>query len=358
MNLGENIECDETGTVSGYDTGRVIAKFSHVAEGEAFVKLNNYIQNPTHSIFLNSHKMNLGENISCDGTGSVYGEDTGRIIAKFSHFAEGLAFTKLYNTEQNTQCWCESCDLASNDFRTHMAICPNCGDKRCKKALNHENECSENKNSTSSNIDRIIELERLNKELSSALNLYMPRTRDGYSEVFKEDGRWFYVRHEEAGKVEIECTREHGKALDALAENDTYNATNNQPEELCPVCGKGHIVNELKDDTFDYSNIQLHCEKIETFCDSCGSILATPETIKSNLQLIEEAKTSYDLALQNSYIVGAKGVPHSDYEHSLFIYFLKGHCWENGDWDAEKQEYRDMWTRVLYSVWRARSFVK
>ena len=42
MNLGENIKADETGCITGCETGRVIAKFSHVSEGESFVEMVNF----------------------------------------------------------------------------------------------------------------------------------------------------------------------------------------------------------------------------------------------------------------------------------------------------------------------------
>lgn len=41
MDLGEQIETDETGCITGVDTGRVVAKFSHVGESVAFVELYN-----------------------------------------------------------------------------------------------------------------------------------------------------------------------------------------------------------------------------------------------------------------------------------------------------------------------------
>lgn len=41
MNLGEKVETDKAGCVCGVDTGRVIAKFSHVHEAESFVELAN-----------------------------------------------------------------------------------------------------------------------------------------------------------------------------------------------------------------------------------------------------------------------------------------------------------------------------
>lgn len=40
-------------------------------------------------------------------------------------------------------CWCEACDLAQGELlgRTRMAICPNCGDKRCPRAIHHDAVC-------------------------------------------------------------------------------------------------------------------------------------------------------------------------------------------------------------------------
>ena len=43
--------------------------------------------------------------------------------------------------EIKDNCFCETCDLSKNAFKTHMAICPDCGDKRCAKAKNHINKC-------------------------------------------------------------------------------------------------------------------------------------------------------------------------------------------------------------------------
>ena len=41
VDFGEFLECDEKGFVIGVDTGRVVAKFSHVQEGESFVQSYN-----------------------------------------------------------------------------------------------------------------------------------------------------------------------------------------------------------------------------------------------------------------------------------------------------------------------------
>ena len=43
--------------------------------------------------------------------------------------------------EIKDNCFCETCDLSKSALRTHMAICPDCGDKRCAKAKNHINKC-------------------------------------------------------------------------------------------------------------------------------------------------------------------------------------------------------------------------
>jgi hypothetical protein len=41
MNLGENIETDDSGLITGLSTGRLIAKFSHVEEAKTFVEMVN-----------------------------------------------------------------------------------------------------------------------------------------------------------------------------------------------------------------------------------------------------------------------------------------------------------------------------
>lgn len=41
MNFGEHLESDDKGSISGLDTGRLVATFSHVSEGESFVECYN-----------------------------------------------------------------------------------------------------------------------------------------------------------------------------------------------------------------------------------------------------------------------------------------------------------------------------
>lgn len=41
------------------------------------------------------------------------------------------------------ECWCEFCDMAANNgWRSRMSLCPECGDKRCARALTHDAPCS------------------------------------------------------------------------------------------------------------------------------------------------------------------------------------------------------------------------
>jgi len=51
----------------------------------------------------------------------------------------------------NPYCWCYECNrerqtfiggMSVPFFRTHMIVCPECGNKRCPKATNHENACT------------------------------------------------------------------------------------------------------------------------------------------------------------------------------------------------------------------------
>lgn len=49
----------------------------------------------------------------------------------------------VQSTGSTQRCWCAACDKAAHHgMRTHMSVCPQCGSKRCEKALNHQAECS------------------------------------------------------------------------------------------------------------------------------------------------------------------------------------------------------------------------
>lgn len=44
------------------------------------------------------------------------------------------------------KCYCATCDRAVNLLPSRMAICPECGDKRCPRAEDHRNACSKTPN--------------------------------------------------------------------------------------------------------------------------------------------------------------------------------------------------------------------
>lgn len=56
-----------------------------------------------------------------------------------------------------------------------------------------------------------------------------------------------------------------------------------------------------------------------------------------------------------AYDMGAKGSPHSEQERALFEAYMRGHCWQFGEWDAKLGCYSDMGTRMLFGVWRDRA---
>jgi len=47
--------------------------------------------------------MNINENVRHDGAGVVTGCDTERVVAEFSHEAEADGFCELYNSQEGTQ---------------------------------------------------------------------------------------------------------------------------------------------------------------------------------------------------------------------------------------------------------------
>lgn len=86
----------------------------------------------------------------CEPVGSVYTMEAlvpgGREVQHVSLYMPLPAGTKLYAAPQppeakNSECWCESCRPQSlTDMR--FIVCPDCGNKRCPKANNHANACT------------------------------------------------------------------------------------------------------------------------------------------------------------------------------------------------------------------------
>lgn len=70
--------------------------------------------------------------------------------------------------------------------------------------------------------------------------------------------------------------------------------------------------------------------------------------------LLDTLAVAAEPSIEMARRIGETGVKHSEKERQLFIAYMQGHCWKAGPWDAERSEYLDMHTRVLYAVWRAR----
>lgn len=50
----------------------------------------------------------------------------------------------LSDQQGNVKCWCHTCCEKETGYHHifRMVLCPDCGNKRCPKATNHEFECT------------------------------------------------------------------------------------------------------------------------------------------------------------------------------------------------------------------------
>lgn len=64
-------------------------------------------------------------------------------ILGHDELADMVRAGKLATSWKDPGCWCEACDIATNGpFRSRMSLCPACGDKRCPRAKDHLEICS------------------------------------------------------------------------------------------------------------------------------------------------------------------------------------------------------------------------
>lgn len=64
-------------------------------------------------------------------------------ILGHDELADVVRAGKLATSWKDPGCWCEACDIAANGpFRSRMSLCPACGDKRCPRAKDHRENCS------------------------------------------------------------------------------------------------------------------------------------------------------------------------------------------------------------------------
>lgn len=72
------------------------------------------------------------------------GPDLARLTARGAAAWAGVDPQALREGREIHQpaCWCETCDIAANSgLRSRMSLCPQCGDKRCPRAQQHDNPC-------------------------------------------------------------------------------------------------------------------------------------------------------------------------------------------------------------------------
>jgi putative zinc finger/helix-turn-helix YgiT family protein len=62
----------------------------------------------------------------------------------------------------------------------------------------------------------------------------------------------------------------------------------------CPVCCEGHIVSDTWLDEFEYKCVTLNAFHTEEFCNVCGTLLQSPETIRANVRNKQRAKNAHD----------------------------------------------------------------
>lgn len=71
----------------------------------------------------------------------------------------------------------------------------------------------------------------------------------------------------------------------------------------CPVCGQGDVVRDTWQEEFEHRGDILSYEHVEAYCNSCGSLLQTPEIIRENMRRKQEAKNSYSSILVGDEIL-------------------------------------------------------
>lgn len=71
----------------------------------------------------------------------------------------------------------------------------------------------------------------------------------------------------------------------------------------CPVCGEGHITSETRPREFGYRGITMTSDHTEEYCDTCGTLLQSPATVRENVRNIQRAKNVHDGLLSGEEIL-------------------------------------------------------
>lgn len=70
----------------------------------------------------------------------------------------------------------------------------------------------------------------------------------------------------------------------------------------CPVCGQGHITRDVFPENFDHRGVTLVAQRIEEYCDACGTLLQTPEIVRENSRNKQRAINQHEGMLTGAQI--------------------------------------------------------
>lgn len=68
----------------------------------------------------------------------------------------------------------------------------------------------------------------------------------------------------------------------------------NNSDMACPICLEGKIVLETEKKDFDHNGASLFYQYDNEYCDHCGSMMHSAETVKNNLERKLEVQRQYD----------------------------------------------------------------
>lgn len=71
----------------------------------------------------------------------------------------------------------------------------------------------------------------------------------------------------------------------------------------CPVCGIGHIFYEKEVRPYVYKGVELHVERTDGYCDSCGTEILDASLSKDNVRNLQRAKSAHDNLLSGEEIL-------------------------------------------------------
>lgn len=75
-----------------------------------------------------------------------------------------------------------------------------------------------------------------------------------------------------------------------------------EQNELCPVCGMGHVHRRIEIETFEYKGAQLQAEDYFEVCDVCGTEQASDSQMRDSARSMQRARKRHDGLLMGEEI--------------------------------------------------------